>query len=460
MVTSIHEEIWKLSPAIDNPEAYKELVSLTQQLIAIHDEEGRLDENPFTPTTKRKLFLPREELEKISKNAVCLVTGFGCVGRCLVEKLSHLAWKQIIVMDINALAEDVLPATHVTYVQGDISVEEDLDAVFNLYRPEFIFHTAAQRDPGLAEIRVQETVMSNVIGTWNVVKTCERYPFVKQCTFSSTGKASRYYTEEVYAATKKICEYTFDTYARGSKVKYSMVRFTHILENSLMNIGFRDAIDAPYLAIHSPGKYVTAQNVSEAGDLLLNAMLSSGEGQCNFSLVRHLEWPVESLEVALYYIKQRGSKVPIIFQGNPKGYCEKFFRGQMNWSDPDELNLLINVYEYKHRSVNAAGDIVVSQISPTDPAVLLATLKDIEKSSGDVDARYRLLSGLRDITKSALKLVDKNDTVNILKWGLEPGHLEAQGQCFSDFNAITSLLKDSLIDSPSSEQIKDLTYAL
>jgi nucleoside-diphosphate-sugar epimerase len=458
MVESIHAKIWELSPDVRNPEIYEELTGLTRQLIAIYDQDGRLDENPFTPTTKRTLSVQHAELEMMLKDSVCLVTGFGCVGQCLVRKLSFPGIRQIVVMDMKPLAEDVKLPANVIYVQGNISEGRDLHAIFEKYRPEFIFHTAAQRDPGLAETHIRETVISNIMGTWNIVKTCERYPFVKKCTFSSTGKASRYYTEEVYAATKKICEFIFDTYAKQSKVCYSMVRFTHILENSLMNIGFRDAVDAPFLAIHSPGKYVTAQNVSEAADLLLNSLLSSREGQCTFSLVRHLEWPVESLEVALFYIKERGSQIPVIFQGNPKGYCEKFFRGQMNWSDPDDLNLLINVYEYKHRLVSPAGDIVISQISPADPEVLLASLQDMEICLDDSKLRDRLFAGLRNITRSALTKVDKKDTVEILKWGLEPKHLAAQGLCISDFKGITSLMMETLTDPPWLEQIKNILY--
>lgn len=460
MVESVHAKIWKLSPAVNEPEAYAELTTLTRQLITIYEQNGRLEENPFTPTTRRKLSIPHQELAGILSNSVCLITGFGLVGQCLIEKLSVLDIKQIVVMDIKPLSEDLKLAANISYIQGDISNDEDLDAVFNNYRPQFIFHTAAQRDPGHAETHIKETVISNIIGTWNVVRVCERYPFVKQCAFSSTGKASRYYTEEVYAATKKICESIFDSYAKQSKVRYSIVRFTHILENSLMNMGFRDAVDAAFLAIHSPGKYVTAQNVSEAADLLLNSLLSSKEGQCKFSLVRHLEWPVESLEVALFYIKERGSNTPIIFQGNPRGYCEKFFRGQMDWSNPDDLNLLINVYEYKHRSVNPAGDIVISQISSTDHAVLLAALNDIESRLDEPDLRDHLLAALRNITRSALNKEDKKDTVRILKWGLEPKHLAAQGLCISDFNAITSLLMETLTESPWSEQIKNLLYVL
>src|SRR5690606_36132453 len=132
-------------------------------------------------------------------------------------------------------------------------------------QPEFVFHTAAQRNPGYAEKHIYETITTNVLGTLNVVKASEKTACVKQCVFSSTGKASRYFTEEVYAGTKKMCEYIFEVCAKKSSKKYSFVRFTHILDNSLMNEELKHCSKTdPYLAIHSPGKYVTAQNVTEA----------------------------------------------------------------------------------------------------------------------------------------------------------------------------------------------------
>ena len=60
-----------------------------------------------------------------------------------------------------------------------------------------------------------------------------------------------------------MCEYILHAYAKESKTKYAMVRFTHIIDNSLMD----QELDAAskhdeYIAVHSPGKYVTAQNVT------------------------------------------------------------------------------------------------------------------------------------------------------------------------------------------------------
>mgnify|MGYP003513071679 FL=1 len=53
--------------------------------------------------------------------------------------------------------------------------------------------------------------------------------------------------------------------------------------------------------------------------------------------------------MALYYIKVSGREIPVIFMGNPIGYTEKFFRGQMDWSNPQDLNLLINKKKQKYR---------------------------------------------------------------------------------------------------------------
>lgn len=70
MVESIHAKIWDLSPAVNEPEAYAELIDLTRQLIAIYEQDGRLEENPFTPTTKRKLSLPNEELRMMLSDSI------------------------------------------------------------------------------------------------------------------------------------------------------------------------------------------------------------------------------------------------------------------------------------------------------------------------------------------------------------------------------------------------------
>ncbi len=455
MIEDIYKRIWELSPKVRTQESYAELTGLTKELIGLYDLQGRLSVDPFSPTRQRSLSLPVDKLNNLLKDRTCLVTGgLGCVGSALVHEVLKFDIKHLIILDkqeqlksgSNVTYSPVdKPSARVTYVTADVEDLQSVQDIFTKYRPDFVFHTAAQRDPGLAESKIFDTVRTNVIGTHNIVKACESSGSVKQFVFSSTGKASRYLTEEIYAGTKKICEFILDAYSRKGKVKYGMVRFTHILDNSLMNEQLKEESEKDdFIAVHCPGKFVTAQNVKEAAYLLLNALIFSEDKVCNFLIVRNLEWPVESLEMALYYIKQSGRAMPVVFKGNPIGYTEKFFRGQMNWSRPQDLNLLINVYEEKYRKHNEEEDIIIARICPVNEVVLEGVLQKIAGSAGDAEMKEALVGGLHEIVRESLKHVDKEDTVNILSWGLHEKFLEIEKAKISDYGPIIPLLFESL----------------
>jgi len=459
MISEIYKQIWEHSPYVQTSKSYHALTQLTSQLINQYEEQGRITNDPFSPTRERTLSLPMEDLRKELKGKTCLVTGgLGCVGSMLVNELLKFDVKSIIILDKRKTTGTDYPEK-VVCVQCDIRNAQRVRDIFTLCRPGIVFHTAAQRDPGFAESHVMETVTTNVLGTVNVVKACEDSGTVKQFVFSSTGKASRYYTEEIYAGTKKLCEFILDSYARTSDIKYSMVRFTHILDNSLMNVELKNgSINNDYLALHSPGKYVTAQNAKEAAYLMLNALVYSTNKQCQFLLVRNLAWPVESLEMALYHIKQSGRNIPVIFSGNPLGYTEKFFRGQMDWSNPNELNLLMNVYECKSRRLNDAQDIIISRPCKTDKSTLLQVLDEIRDADRESETKASLIRGLKELVRESLRTVDKEETANILQWGLDPVCLKAENIHIADFNETLQLLLESLEGTEYHKEAEDLIY--
>lgn len=456
MIEDLYHRIWKLSKRVDEPAAYTELVSLTQNLIELYDQQGRLSEDPFYPTRLRVLSLS-DNMSDILSDRVCVVTGgCGCVGSTLVNALLNFDVEKIVVFDLKALPAG-LKHPRVVFEQGDVRDLPRLQEVFARHQPDYVFHAAAQRDPGYAESHIYETISTNVTGTYNVVQACEKTASVKHCAFSSTGKASRYFTEEVYAGTKKMCEYILDMYSRRGKVRYCMVRFTHILDNSLMNQQLmREAENNTHIAVHCPGKFVTAQNVGEAANLMLNTLAYSEEGHCNFLLVRNLEWPVESLEMALYYIKRSGRPIPVIFLGNPIGYTEKFFRGQMDWSNPQELNLLINVYEQRYRKYNVANDIIISHLAPISDDVVEASIAPIMEAKCEQDSLAHMKAALRAIVQDSLTRVNKQDTVNILNWGLQQKFLEAEKAKMSDYGPIIPMMFSSLEKSEHYSDVEGL----
>jgi nucleoside-diphosphate-sugar epimerase len=458
MIEDIYKKIWALSPQVHKKDSYDELTALTKEMIRLYDLQERLSEDPFSPTRLRKLSLALDQVNVLLKDSTCLVTGgLGCVGSKLVGEILKFDVRRIVILDKKP-HDKSFSDPRIVHIECDV---RDLSAVrksFIEYQPDFVFHTAAQRDPGYAESHIFETVSTNVLGTLNVVKACDENG-VKQCIFSSTGKASRYFTEEIYAGTKKLCEYILDSYAKRGKVRYGMVRFTHILDNSLMNQQLMNECEKDdFIAVHCPGKFVTAQNVTEAAYLMLNALIYSEENQCNFLLVRNLEWPVESLEMALYYIKRSGRPIPVIFMGNPIGYTEKFFRGQMDWANPQELNLLINVYEQRYRRYNHDSDIIISHTSPIDGNLVDSVLGNIEKATGEDDNKTYLIEGLRKIVRDALNRVDKQDTVNILNWGLQQKFLEIEKAKHSDYGPIIPMMFESLEGTAYHKQVENLLF--
>lgn len=455
-IGAIYDRIWLLSPYHTEPKSYEELKGLTKQLIEAYRGNDRLDNDPFLATSDRKIIVDVNKLSSLLKGQVCLITGgYGCVGSCLVEKLLELDIKALIIFDKKRKPKGFNDDERIIFVNGNICDEDSLKRCFDEFRPGFVFHTAAQRNPGYAEKHVLEVVRENIFGTLNLVQICENSSFVKQCVFSSTGKASRYYTSEVYAATKKICEFIFDTHAKNSKVLYSMVRFTHIINNSLMNFELKNIEEADYIAIHSPGKYVTAQSVSEAASLMLNSLIYAERNRSVFLIVKNLEWPVESLEVALYNISKHRHTIPVIFTGNPPGYQERFFRGQLDWSAPQSLNLLINVYENQNIEFNSEQDMIISKILSVSKKLLLECLSGFHIADNDFAALTWLKDVLYRCVGDSLKNVDTGVTLNILKWGLDPNY-NPMNDSIAGFKEIIQLLMKSLSGTPLEKLAENL----
>jgi hypothetical protein len=145
-----------------------------------------------------------------------------------------------------------------------------------------------------------------------------------------------------------------------------------------------------------------------------------------------------------------------VFVGNPSGYTEKFFRGQMDWSRPGELNLLINAYENKFRKLNPEGDIVISKICQASQKVIENALCKIEKTRGETELKGCLINGLQAIVKDTLSTVKKEETVNILNWGLQKKFLDIEKAKVSDYGAIIPMMFESLEGTAYYEQVSDL----
>lgn len=440
------------SPEPQDPEILAALQTLTAKLIAAYKADGQLETEPFDDVRDRSVHLYATAVSSKIKGKTILVTGGeGCVGNFLIEKLLELGANKIVSADKAQChhPEENRPTPNnkggVTFYPADIRNFEALKYIFETEKPELVFHLAAQRSPGLAEIQIRETVTSSLLGTQHVIQLCEEYG-VEQCIFSSTGKASRYFTTEVYAASKKFAEWQFAKAAQEGNVTYGMVRFTHMLENSLFCEQMSNKVQqGKTVNVHAPHRYVTAQNVVEAVHLLLNGLVLSVPGKLKFLTVRNLGWPTETLEVALYKIMESGNNLPIYFQGLLPGYEEPFFLGQFDWSKPTEIHLLINVLEDPFRSVGDSGDIVSAEVAPFSLRVLDRQVSNLASLIADPDfpevkIKQVLVEAEKKVIASSFSWTCARDLLKILQWGINPKKLQGYGTDIGSYSEIIELL--------------------
>jgi len=315
--------------------AVRRLQELTGTLIAERAEEAAAELRRFLDVRERAICLPHDELSGALGGAVVLVTGgTGCVGSALIGQLA--AYCPARVMSVSRGGAYPWPRYgHAVYRAADIR-----DAAFRqLVRelsPDVIFHVAGQRDPGLAEVQVHRTVTTNVSGTHNVLQAAEQAG--ARVVLAGTGKALRPFSADIYTASKRAAEHL----VAGAQVPASVVRFTHVADNSIIYQRLRAwAAGGGPVRLHRPDVSFYVQSALEAAQLLL---LASLDRRC-VRVIHDLGWPVSLLDMALGVLAATGSAAPLYISGYDRGYEEVPFPGLYDPRTAGDVSPLLNAFE-------------------------------------------------------------------------------------------------------------------
>jgi len=344
-------------PHLDQATA-RRLRELTRELIAAKPDVAP-EHDRFLAIRGRGLALPpaqEAELARRLRGATVLVTGgTGCIGSALMARLAGLRAGRLVSAS-RGVTRCARPRDGVEYVYADIRDRRAMSRMVTGIRPDVIFHVAAQRDPGLAEVEVHGTVSTNLLGTRNVFAVAAAAG-VPQVVYASTGKALRPYSPDIYTASKRAAEWVAADAAAGDLL-CSAARFTHVVDNSIIYRRLRSWAAGPPdtpIRLHETSIAFYAQSALESAQLLLLAFLGAEPGEFRVHAITDLGWPVCLLDLALGVLSDTGALVPVYFSGYDAGYEQVPFPGLYDPLTAGDVSPLLNAYEAAAAVRPAAG---------------------------------------------------------------------------------------------------------
>jgi FlaA1/EpsC-like NDP-sugar epimerase len=176
-------------------------------------------------------------VEGMLRNCRVLVTGAGgsigselCrqIAGCKPAALILLGHGENSIFNIANELRQLWPELPIEQVIADVRDLDRLHQVFDLYRPETVFHAAAHKHVPLMESNVAEAVTNNVLGTANLLRQAEAHN-VGRFVFVSTDKAVN--PSSVMGATKRVAELMVQAAAVRCQRPYVAVRFGNVLDS-------------------------------------------------------------------------------------------------------------------------------------------------------------------------------------------------------------------------------------
>ena len=145
-------------------------------------------------------------------NKCILVTGAaGSIGSEIVRQIGHFTPKLLLLCDtaesplhyLQLEVEERFPNLNFIPVICDVRNADRMEQLFQVYRPDYIYHAAAYKHVPLMENHPSESVMTNVMGTKNVADLAVKYD-AQVFIMISTDKAVN--PTNVMGASKRVAE--------------------------------------------------------------------------------------------------------------------------------------------------------------------------------------------------------------------------------------------------------------
>lgn len=254
-------------------------------------------------------------LQKFIENKVVMVTGAGgSIGSELCHQIIQFNPKVLIMLDIY---ENTTYSTQLELLQrirmenkktnievyiGSVYNEVRLENIFAKQHIDLVFHAAAYKHVPLMEDSPQEAIRTNILGTYNVAKVCDKYS-VEKMVLVSSDKAVR--PTNVMGATKAFAEKIVKHFDSFSKTNYAAVRFGNVLgsHGSVVPIFKKQIEKGGPITITHPEITRFFMTIPEAVSLILQSGVYARGGEI---FILDMGEPVKIYDLAIKMIRLSG----------------------------------------------------------------------------------------------------------------------------------------------------------
>jgi FlaA1/EpsC-like NDP-sugar epimerase len=259
--------------------------------------------------------LGRRELHVVSEKAATLISGRrvlvtgagGSIGSELCRQIRGFGPESLYLLDhdesnlhglqLEITGNGLLDNDEI--IIADIRDERRIDQVFEVIRPELVFHAAAHKHLPLLERHPCEAVKSNVHGTRNVLDAAVRHG-TSRFVLISTDKAAD--PTSVLGASKRLAELVVQ-HAAGGPVTLSSVRFGNVLgsRGSFLYVLAEQIARGEPVTVTHPDVSRFFMTVEEAVGLVLEAAAMAEYAE---TFVLDMGEPVQIVDLVRNYAEQ------------------------------------------------------------------------------------------------------------------------------------------------------------
>ena len=255
-----------------------------------------------------------------------LVTGAtGSIGSEIVRQLTRFAAKKTILID-----QAETPMFHLEHelrekfehlpaqlILGDITNRQNMERIFQEYRPTVVFHAAAYKHVPILENNPYEAIRVNVGGTRVITELSAKYQ-VEKFVMISTDKAVN--PANVMGTSKRICEMIVQMEAQqeGNKTQFVITRFGNVLgsNGSVIPIFSKQIQEGGPVTVTHPEITRYFMTIPEACQLVLEAGFMGQGGEI---FVFDMGEPVKIVDLANQMIRLSGlvpeKDIKIVYTG-------------------------------------------------------------------------------------------------------------------------------------------------